>query len=196
VTASIPKPKLTPRGDEWSIDYSHGAVAHFRWVPHDYPPRVVVWDLYYNGQKVETKWSSSPEIASAEAWCRAAADLMGPAPIECDDLELLRHVRTIEGATAKDAAATLRRLLRRRTGISWSVRARKNGKISICRLPRHCVFGVMRPRDVALLAAVLGRRDLVPSTGVTIGSRLGERTAAVYAIAGHEAPAVVTGVAS
>lgn len=207
--ASIPKPHVRLLDHEqiaWHVDFGNGATAQFWWAPNPesnaYPPGVFRWTIRLDSSAQgkfgwscqrcwtvsERGWSSTSEIAFAVVWCRVAADRFRPDPIElADDFELRRLAERAEKGTAKESTEIFRGLLERRTGFRWSVRkARHSDKITICMAPKRCRDGkVMRPRDVALLAAVLGDGDLVPNRGITIGEQRGDRAAAIYKIAGH-----------
>lgn len=191
---TIPRPRLRLLDHErtaWDIDYGNGAKAQFWWsqsAEGTYPRRIVRWTMIIDRQSTESGWSSTPELAAAVVWCRVAAARFRPDPIAlADDFELRRLADAAEKGTATEAAKIFRSLLLRRTGFRWSVRcSRHSSRISICAPPKRCRDGkVMRPRDVALLAAVLGDGDLVPNRGITIGEERGDRAAMVYKIAGH-----------
>lgn len=200
VTAAqkLPKPRLRVSTDarSWTIDYTGGALARFRRCPNDpgcYPPTIVSWNLTYDGAVVASSWSPTPDLAAAVVRCRVAADRFRPDPVEqAHDFEVRRLAEDAERAPKRDAAKIFRELLRRRTGMSWSVRcSRASARIYICAPPKRCNGDVMTSHDVALLAAVIGTGELVPNRGITIGQERGDRAAAVYRIAGVKRPGEV-----
>lgn len=194
-THEIPKPRVRLGGDDsWTVDYGNGATASFHRGlnnPGEYPREVVWWSLSLDGEVVDSSWSSNAELAAIGVWCRAAAAKHAPPPVESsDDFEVRRLAESAEKVDAKGAAKIFRGLLKRRTGISWSVRAARRGEtITINAAPKRCIRpGVMTMRDRALLASVFGTGKLVSPCGVTIASERGNRAEAVYQIAGVTPP--------
>jgi hypothetical protein len=108
-----------------------------------------------------------------------------PAPVALDELE----VRRLRSLDVDAAVVAYRDLLRRRTGIRWSVRvgSRSNrSTITIASEPKACVGGLMTPRDCALLAALFGRPLVNPASGLPVGDHVTDRVAAASALSGVE----------
>jgi hypothetical protein len=108
-----------------------------------------------------------------------------PAPVELDELE----VRRLPGLVADVDAAVVayRDLLRRRTGITWSVRVgsgNNRSTITIASEPKARVRGVISARACALLAALTGRAIVNPANGLAIGDTTLERQLAASAFSG------------
>jgi hypothetical protein len=108
-----------------------------------------------------------------------------PAPVALDELE----VRRLRSLDVDAAVVAYRDLLRRRTGIRWSVRVgskQHRSTITIASEPKACVGGSMTPRDCALLAALTGRALVNPASGLPVGDHVTDRVAAASAFAGVE----------
>jgi hypothetical protein len=108
-----------------------------------------------------------------------------PAPVVLDELE----VRRLPGLVADvDAAVVVYRdLLRRRTGVAWSVRVgsgKHRSTITIASEPKARVAGMMTARDCALLAALTDRAMVNPASGLAVGNTITERQQAVFAFSG------------
>lgn len=110
-----------------------------------------------------------------------------PAPVVLDELE----VRRLPGLAADVDAAVVayRDLLRRRTGLAWSVRVgagKHRSTITIASEPKARVGGLMKARDCALLAAMTGRAIVNPASGLAVPDSISDRIAAAAAFAGVE----------
>jgi hypothetical protein len=108
-----------------------------------------------------------------------------PAPVALDELE----VRRLRNLDVDAAVVAYRDLLRRRTGIRWSVRVgskQHRSTITIASEPKACVGGLMTPRACALLAALTGRALVNPASGMPVGDHVTDRVTAASAFAGVE----------
>lgn len=110
-----------------------------------------------------------------------------PAPVAHDELEVHRLPGLVADVDA--AVVAYRDLLRRRTGIAWSVcvgHRKHRSTITIASQPKARVGGSMRQRDCALLAALTGRAIINPASGLAVGDHVSDRIAAAAAFAGVE----------
>jgi hypothetical protein len=122
-----------------------------------------------------------------------------PAPVALDELE----VRRLRSLDVDAAVVAYRDLLRRRTGIRWSVRVgsgKYRSTITVAsepksRVPRPRCFADsaldrdapwMTPRDCAVLAALTGRTIINPANGLQVGNHTSDRLAVASAFAGVE----------
>ena len=108
-----------------------------------------------------------------------------PEPVVLDELE----VRRLPGLVADVDAAVVayRGLLRRRTGIAWSVcvgSKSHRSTITISSQPKARVRGIMTARDCALLAALTGRVIVNPANGIEVSDSVFERQLAASAFSG------------
>jgi hypothetical protein len=121
-----------------------------------------------------------------------------PAPVKIERDKLAAMIREAEDNVTK-AAKLLKRLLKLRTGISWSVTGKRGTarswlKIDAPRarlvdsegIPTDKSWGYMDARDRALLGVILGR--LPHHQGESIRPGAGVRSSYLWRISGHAAP--------
>jgi hypothetical protein len=124
-----------------------------------------------------------------------------PAPVGLDELEPRRLAGLM--ADVDKAVVAYRDLLRRRTGVAWSVRVgsgKYRSTITVAsepksRVPRPASLSDsaldrdaawMTPRDCAVLAALTGRTIINPANGLQVGNHTSDRLAVASAFAGVE----------
>jgi len=145
------------------------------------------WDAFIDGEHVGGGERASMAEAFVSAW---AAVVPVPKPLELPTVELQALAERAERGDAKDAAKILRELLRKRTGLAWSVtagRGRDRFRVFVSAPSGRCLpDGSLRAEHRVLLAAIFASR---PSRdGFTVEPHRGHRTNAVFRAAGIEVP--------
>ena len=168
----------------WSIDFGGGITAAVERRGGHCP--VYVWRLRLPDGSERTG-EASQRHALLEMSCTAAR-WSAPAPLDLSTHEIDAWVRSaqIDTPSAIEAIGTL---LRRRTGLRWSVSRgrgkRRREEIVVRSRPQRDRDGLMPWSDAVLLASVAGLDVVVPSSGVVVGSTLRARDVFIRQIAGH-----------
>jgi hypothetical protein len=146
------------------------------------------WAYYLGDAKSNTGTAFDASYALAKAW---TACLDAPAPLDMTPAQVEAVVAEVNDAGTVEACKIVRRLLKARTGVAWSVKRHTgtaSGWFTITAPPKRCPgdFGYMTPADIARLSVVLEANTgrCVHNQGETVPPTNAARAAIVRLICG------------
>ncbi len=186
---TYPKPRVRPIGPHaFKVDFGTGT-AEIRKSPD-------TDDWWYETPDHPARHVWGPAEALALAWSEC---MTAPAPLAIKRNELTALISSAKDDTTA-CAKLMRRLLKLRTGIAWSVtcgrgtsgcwlriHVPKARKVDSDGQPTSEDWGYMGTRDRALLGVILG--EVPHHQGESIRTEAGVRESYLWRIAGHDAPA-------
>ena len=192
-TATLPKPRVTPKApDYFKVDFGNGATGQItKGESYDAWSDEWHWFVRMPDGSQRNGRALGQNRAFEAAW-QAAAKASVPAPVFTAE-EVAQLAEQAESGDRTAATKIMRKVLKARTGLEWSVTGNRGtayGWLRISAPPKRCVgkFDDMTAHDAALLAAVLGEDYVSPNNGVSVRPCSGVRAATVYRLAGHPIP--------
>ena len=190
-THPLSKPRVRPTGpNSYDVDFGSGKKASI------FKSSFGQQDWIYETPDLPQRPAYSQEAALAAAWMGC---IEAPEPVAMTPEEIAPLISEAEG-NATTCAKLMRRLLKLRTGIAWSVTGGRGTARSWLNIhvpkarrvgsdgqPTGKSWGYMGARDRALLGVILG--ELPHYQGESIRTEAGVREWYLWRLSGHAAPA-------